>query len=102
MAEVIKSFNYTKTAGRGRGILGLTNYQPCRRPGERAGQPVPVTTEGGSATAGEKRLQQDGASASERMENRKASSRSSDEQSSKEDEQNGMGCTYFVQSGKFN
>ena len=36
MADVIKKFNYSKTRGRGRGILGLTNFDPCRRPGERS------------------------------------------------------------------
>ena len=34
MADVIKGFNYSKGSGRGRGILGLTNFEPCRRPGE--------------------------------------------------------------------
>ena len=36
MADVIKNFNYSKTRGRGRGILGLTNFDPSRRPGERS------------------------------------------------------------------
>ena len=36
MADVIKNFSYSKTRGRGRGILGLTNFDPCRRPGERS------------------------------------------------------------------
>eukprot|EP00731_Ephydatia_muelleri_P032869 Em0024g413a len=32
MADVIRSFRYT-TPGRGRGVLGLSDLQPCRRPG---------------------------------------------------------------------
>lgn len=34
MANKIRNFNY-KTAGRGRGVLGFQNLQPCRRPGEK-------------------------------------------------------------------
>ena len=46
MVSVIKEFSY-KTPGRGRGILGLRDFKPCRRPGaagraeertERAGE----------------------------------------------------------------
>ena len=40
MADVIKNFNYSKTRGRGRGILGLTNFDPSRRPGERPASAV--------------------------------------------------------------
>lgn len=47
MADVIKTFNYSKTSGRGRGILGLTNFEPCRRPGERT-----VSAHGVRQTAG--------------------------------------------------
>ena len=36
MADTIKTFKYSKTGGRGRGILGLTSFEPCRRPGERS------------------------------------------------------------------
>ena len=32
MVSVIKDFSY-KTPGRGRGILGLRDFKPCRRPG---------------------------------------------------------------------
>ena len=35
MVDVIRSHRY-KTAGRGRGVLGLRDLQPCRRPGETA------------------------------------------------------------------
>ena len=35
MADVIRNFKY-KTAGRGRGVLGLKDLRPCRRPGEKA------------------------------------------------------------------
>ena len=34
MANVIRNFQY-KTAGRGRGVLGLKHLQPLRRPGEK-------------------------------------------------------------------
>ena len=33
MVDVIRNFQY-KTAGRGRGVLGLKDLRPCRRPGE--------------------------------------------------------------------
>lgn len=36
MADAIKTFKYSKTGGRGRGILSLTNFEPSRRPGERS------------------------------------------------------------------
>ena len=35
MVDVIRNFQY-KTAGRGRGVLGLKDLRPCRRPGEKA------------------------------------------------------------------
>ena len=34
MVDVIRGFQY-KTAGRGRGVLGLKDLRPCRRPGEK-------------------------------------------------------------------
>ena len=34
MASVIRGFAYSKVAGRGRGILGLSNFKPCRKPGQ--------------------------------------------------------------------
>lgn len=33
MVDVIRNFQY-KTAGRGKGVLGLKDLRPCRRPGE--------------------------------------------------------------------
>ena len=35
MVDVVRNFQY-KTAGRGRGVLGLKDLRPCRRPGEKA------------------------------------------------------------------
>lgn len=37
MAEVIRDFKYSRTVGRGRGILGLTDLTPCRKPGSSCG-----------------------------------------------------------------
>ena len=36
MAAVIKEFDYSKVKGRGRGILGLKDLSPCRKPGSQA------------------------------------------------------------------
>ena len=33
MAAVIKEFDYSKVRGRGRGILGLKDFSPSRKPG---------------------------------------------------------------------
>lgn len=33
MAAVIRDFKYSKTGGRGRGILGLKEFSACRKPG---------------------------------------------------------------------
>ena len=46
MVDVIRDFQY-KTAGRGRGVLGLKDLKPCRRPGEKP------ATDGGGATGKE-------------------------------------------------
>lgn len=35
MVDTIRNFQY-KTAGRGKGVLGVKDLKPCRRPGERA------------------------------------------------------------------
>ena len=43
MVDVIRSFQY-KTAGRGRGVLGLKDLRPCRRPGEKTAVPVKEDT----------------------------------------------------------
>lgn len=32
MADAIREFSYT-TPGRGRGVLGMVNFEPCRKPG---------------------------------------------------------------------
>ena len=34
MVDTIRNFQY-KTAGRGKGVLGVRDLKPCRRPGER-------------------------------------------------------------------
>lgn len=36
MSEMIRSFDYSRSAGRGRGILGLSNTKLCRTPGSRS------------------------------------------------------------------
>lgn len=43
MVDVIQSFRY-KTAGRGRGVLGLSDVISSRRPGEKMA-PLPATSE---------------------------------------------------------
>lgn len=37
MAAVIRDFNYSKARGRGRGILGLKEFNQCRKPGGNSG-----------------------------------------------------------------
>ena len=61
MVDVIRNFQY-KTAGRGRGVLGLEDLRPCRRPGEKgasggggaAGKEAPAAgmTQGDSKPSG--------------------------------------------------
>ena len=43
MVDVIRSFQY-KTAGRGKGVLGLKDLAPSRRPGENKTTTVKQTT----------------------------------------------------------
>lgn len=33
MASVIRGFDYSKARGRGRGILGMKDFDQCRKPG---------------------------------------------------------------------
>ena len=65
MADVIKKFNYSKTRGRGRGILGLTNFDPCRRPGEPSSSASGHDDKLGSASPS---MSSQGQSATERQE----------------------------------
>ena len=94
MAEVIRTFKYSKTAGRGRGILGLTSYEPCRKPGERqADSSQTVSGRSGAdqrPAPGEKNLR-DGGAVKEPMRN---VATIEDRQSGQsKDEQSGM-CRY--------
>lgn len=45
MAAQIRDFRYSKTRGRGRGILGLMEFSHCKRPGSSAaGDALPTAT----------------------------------------------------------
>ena len=46
MVDVIRGFQY-KTAGRGKGILGMIDFEPCRRPGKKVKGEPPVPRENG-------------------------------------------------------
>ena len=54
MAGTIREFRYA-TPGRGRGVLGMVNFEPCRKPGRR-----PETSVSSEASGPEETEQQEG------------------------------------------